>query len=691
MLQFEHPLIIIAAAMILSLLLALFIYHKDSWFKSASKTVKYLLVALRFTSISILILLLFKPKWLNEIKQVEKPILVFLQDASSSILNYPDSNYYQNEFIDLIEENQKSLESNFDIYTYSFSDSLKEGLDSKYTGRSTNISKALKSISDRYHNRNLAGIVLSSDGNYNKGANPNHIISELKAPIYTLAIGDTATQRDLSIESVRHNEIAYFQNEFPIAFEVLSNFSSNIQHQIQISQNGKTVYEEFVTLNAKTPLSKEVLVEASKEGIQYFDISISTFEGEKNIKNNSQRIAIEVLNNLQNILILSSTAHPDIAAIKSALENGKNYEVTESLFSKFKGEIEKYNLVILHQIPDHSSRNNKLLEQIINSDVSVLFITGKGNNWEKFNSSQNIIEIKSKNSMQEVFPLTTNNFHPFNLSEACKEFIQIAPPLQAPFGDVVNRSIEHTLFKQKIEGINTNKELLVFAESEEKQIAVLLAEGLWKWKLFDYQKNETHANFNELIQSMSLYLTLTKDKRKLRLQYPKIINYGSSFKLNAQLYNDNYQLINDAEISIFLTDKEGNEFYYVLNSAGSTYNIDITNLNDGTYHFKVVSKYREQTSEQVGTIAILDSEIEQQKLDSDWKTLKKMSDYSNGLLIEKENFYNSAEIISTRIKVKPQVYFSQQLSDFIKQKSIFLLLLLSLILEWAIRKRLGTH
>ena len=691
MLQFEHPIISIAAAMILSLLLALFIYHKDSRFKSASRSIKYLLVALRFISISIITLLLFKPKWLNEIKQVEKPILVFLQDASTSILNHTDSTYYKNEFIALIDKNNKQLEQEFDVYSYNFSDSIKEGIDSKYTGKSTDISKAFKNISDRFHNRNLAGIILASDGNYNQGINPYYQVSELKAPVYTLAIGDSSIQRDLSVESVRHNEIAYFQNEFPVEFEVLSNFNSDTKHKIHITSQSKTVYEEFISLDSQSPLSKQIFIEATEEGIQYYDISISSFHGEKNTKNNTHRIAIEVLNNLQNILILSSAPHPDIAALKSALEEGKNYQVTSRLLHQFKEEIEAFNLIILHQIPDYTKRNEDLLNRVLECEASVFFIGGKGTKWSQFNQNQNLVEVKTKNSMQEVFPIINDNFSPFKLSVACKEFIQAAPPLQAPFGEVINKDIDHTLFKQNIEGISTNKELLFFAEKEEKQIAVLLAEGLWKWKLFDYLKNETHANFNEWIQSLSQYLTLNKDKRKLRLQYSKIVNQGNSFQLNAQLYNDNYQLIDNAELSLYLIDEKKTEYLYTLNSNGTTYNTSIVNLNEGTYQFKIVSKFKDEQTEQTGTFAVLDSQLEQQKLEADWATLKKISDNTQGILIQKEDFNNYAETISNNVKAQSQVYFSKQLSDLIQQKSIFLLLLLSLILEWAIRKRLGTH
>ena len=126
MLQFEHPFIFILVAIFFALLLALFMYHKDERFSSNNTSVKIILIALRFISLSILIILLFKPKLLNEIKQVEKPIIVFLQDASSSILNYPDSTYYTSEFKTLIEEKNKILSEKFDVYTYHFSDEINE-------------------------------------------------------------------------------------------------------------------------------------------------------------------------------------------------------------------------------------------------------------------------------------------------------------------------------------------------------------------------------------------------------------------------------------------------------------------------------------------------------------------------------------------------------------------------------------
>jgi hypothetical protein len=691
MLQFEHPSILILAAILFAFLLALFMYHKDERFSSANPSVKIILTALRFISLSILIILLFKPKLLNEVKQVEKPIIVFLQDASSSILNYPDSTYYTSEFKTLIEEKNNILSEKFDVYTYHFSDEINEGINMDFKGKKTDISDAFEEIGNRFYNRNLAAVVLASDGNYNKGINPFYKTSELNCPIFTMAIGDDTPEPDLQIKAVRHNEIAYFENEFPIQFDILSNFDSDQKHQISVINNGKTIYTESLNIKARTPISKEIFIEANNEGIQYYDIIINAFDGERNTENNRQKVAIEILNNLQNILILSSSPHPDVAALKSALEEGKNFKVTKSLFHEFNEEIEAYNLIILHQIPDFTNRNKNLLENIIKSETALFFIGGKGSKWSEFNKVQEFVEVKTKNTMQEVFPIINKDFGPFQLSEQCEKFIESTTPLQAPFGDVILKEECSSLFTQKIEGINTNNELLFFAEKEDKNWAILLAEGLWKWKLFDYQKNESHDNFNELFQSISQYLTLNKDKRKLRLQYPKMIDEGATFYMDAQLYNDNYQLIEDAEMSLILTDPSKKEFLYSFSPLKRKYQTSIKNLNKGSYEFKVNSKFKQEHTEQSGTFVVLESKLEQQQQEANWKTLKQLSSNSSGQFILKEKFDDYSEIILSNINSNQKVYFNEYLSDLIKQKAIFLLLLLCLFLEWIIRKRLGTH
>jgi len=161
--------------------------------------------------------------------------------------------------------------------------------------------------------------------------------------------------------------------------------------------------------------------------------------------------------------------------------------------------------------------------------------------------------------------------------------------------------------------------------------------------------------------------------------------------MDAQLYNDNYQLVKEAELKVLLKDENGTDFSYSLIPNGTKYKTIIKNLNKGTYQFKVESKFKKLKTDQNGTFTVLASKLEQQKQIADWNVLKKISDNTQGLFIEKDNFDVYSDIVEKNIEYNHQVYFSKHLSDLIKQKSIFLVLLLCLLLEWSIRKRLGTH
>lgn len=690
MVVFEHPLLVLLAV-IFSVLLAWFVYRNDERFLAATSPMKALLVSLRFLSILILSLLLLKPKWLQQTKEVEKPIVVFLQDASSSIMNYTDSSYYASVFFDDIQTNNEELNKDYEVFTYHFDQNLHEGIQKNYSGTSTDIAKALQQVDDQFYNRNLAAIVLASDGNFNKGMNPFYKASELNCPIFTLAMGDTSIEKDVRIESIRHNEIAYFENKFPVQFTLVSNFNSKKDFKISVRNKNKIIHEERVNLESNIPLSKELYIEANEEGVQFYDIVISSFDGEKNIENNKRQIAIEVLENSQNILILSSNPHPDVAALKQALQEGLNYNVKTALFNSFTDEIEAYNLIILHQIPDFKNNPNELLSRIISSETSVFFVGGIKTNWFEFNKIQDLIKVNSAGQKQEVFASINDDFNSFSLSEKCQDFIDIAPPLTAPFADIITKAPRQSLLTQKINSIETNKDLLVLHEFNEKQVAVLFAEGIWKWRLFDFQINQSHENFNELFQSISQYLTLNKDKRKLRLQYEKIITEGENFEIEAQFYNENYQLIPNAKVQMELYDKEGVDYTYSLLASGTKYKAKVKDLREGSYNFNISAEYKDLKKHQKGTFTVLESKLESEDQTANWELLHQLSELSNGMLLNKNSFGNYADTIVKNTEQKNNIYFQEYLTELIKQKGIFLVILLSLSIEWVLRRRLGTH
>ena len=64
----------------------------------------------------------------------------------------------------------------------------------------TDLDGLLTGIKEGYDGRNLAGVVLVSDGIVNQGRSP--VYSEFNFPIYGVAVGDTVPKKDLGLPAL---------------------------------------------------------------------------------------------------------------------------------------------------------------------------------------------------------------------------------------------------------------------------------------------------------------------------------------------------------------------------------------------------------------------------------------------------------------------------------------------------------
>jgi hypothetical protein len=168
----------------------------------------------------------------------------------------------------------------------------------------------------------------------------------------------------------------------------------------------------------------------------------------------------------------------------------------------------------------------------------------------------------------------------------------------APFGEFVPLANAQPLLYQRIGKIDTEYPLLVLGETQGIKTGVLAAEGIWKWRLFDFLQNENHDLFDQLIRKTVQYLSLKEDKRRFRVSLPKnIFNENEPVYLDAELYNQSFELINDPDVSIVITDQDNREFPYVFSKTTNAYRLNAGILGVGEYRFraKVVTAGKELT------------------------------------------------------------------------------------------------
>ena len=95
----------------------------------------------------------------------------------------------------------------------------------------------------------------------------------------------------------------------------------------------------------------DFILQADQPGLHHYRVKLEALDGEQNTVNNSMDFYAEVLNARQKILLIADAAHPDIAAIRSAIDQNKNYDLTVRLSNEYDGDLSGYSLIILHKIP----------------------------------------------------------------------------------------------------------------------------------------------------------------------------------------------------------------------------------------------------------------------------------------------------------------------------------------------------
>ena len=151
-------------------------------------------------------------------------IVVFAQDNSESILLSKDSLFYKVAYKDSVDLFLNKIAVKYDVDFLAFGDKVSVQNKFSYKDKSTNLDQLLTEINNRYYGRNLASIILSTDGLFNAGFHPLYKDYGLEnISINAISLGDSIVRKDLSIQKVRHNKEVVLGNSFPVEISLLAN------------------------------------------------------------------------------------------------------------------------------------------------------------------------------------------------------------------------------------------------------------------------------------------------------------------------------------------------------------------------------------------------------------------------------------------------------------------------------------
>jgi hypothetical protein len=658
-----------------------------------SRLTTRILAILRGTTITIIAFLLLSPLLKSTSRYTEKPIVLLAIDNSGSIILSKDSSFYKKEFVNKYRKLADDLSKKYNVQTYKFGDKITHGKEPSFTEKQTNMESLFNEVRDSYSNRNLAALILASDGIYNQGTDPLYVSDNAPYSIYTIAMGDTVQQKDIKISRVNYNRIAFLGNDFPVEITVTAFKCAGAQSKISVASGDQQFYTENFSISQPTfSRTFTTKLTASKTGIQRYRIAVPAIPGEISTANNYQEIFVEVLDSRQKILLLQASPHPDVAALKQAIEKNRNYSVDNFMLSDFNGSIASYSLVILHQIPSVNDVGFQVTNQLKTIPVPVLYIIGSQSNIPAYNSLKAGLQIPpSLSSFNEATGILNPDFSLFSPGPEIELIIQEFPPLNVPFSQYKPGTAAQVLLYQKIGAVNTRIPLILFNQGVDRKSATITGEGIWRWRLADYAKAGNQQAFDELFTKIIQYLAVKEDKSQFRVILKNSFTENEAVEIDAELYNDSYQLVNEPDVNVMITDRNKKIFPFAFTRTSNAYYLNAGSLPSGEYSYKATTTFGRKAFQKTGMFTVKSLNVEYMNTVANHVLLNNMANRHKGKMVYPDQMDDIVKLLAARDDLKTVAYTQKRYSDLVSFLPVLLLLVGLLSAEWLFRKRNGSY
>ncbi len=633
---------------------------------------------LRFIALLGLFILLINPKFSKTSLTLDKPNLIVLTDNSSSV---KDSENDIRSVLKAIRQSDK-VGGKFNVMEYNFGKELKNSDSLTFSDRNTDISKAISTL-DRLHDRTNSAVILVTDGNQTLGADYRYLGNEAKFPIYPIVIGDTTTFEDLRIDQVNVNRYAFLKNKFPVEVYINYEGENQVNSATTIEFDGKVVYRENLIFS---PIENTKIVntqiESNSVGPKSIKVSIASLDNERNKLNNQKTLAIEVIDEKTNITIVSDLIHPDLGALKKALESNEQRTVTIKKPTADIKEFEATELFILYQ---PSSSFNEIQKHISKKNSSVFVITGNNTNWKFVNELDPEVTVEEGYPKQDIFGVLNRSFTKYDISEYSFEGY---PPLESNSGAIRVSGDFEALINMQIKGVDVGSPLLFVKDDKSQKKAFLIGQNIWKWRMQNYRDNQDFKKFDDLVGKLVLYLTSSKPKNRLQVDYKSVYEGSNVAKITATYFDEGFEFDPSASITLKLDGNNNGikkEIPMLLKSG--YYETDLSGLPSGNYDFNV--NVQPENRSKTGNFTILDFDVEQQFSSSDYKKLALLASNSGGSVFFPSEVESLIQNVTNDPRFRPIQSSIEKVVSLIDFRLLLAIIVAALSLEWFIRKYNG--
>ncbi|KAA9332503.1 VWA domain-containing protein [Hymenobacter busanensis] len=669
---------------------ALLYSKKAPW----SKPVNYGLAFLRFALVSLLCWLLLGPVLRSETTTTEAPVVVLAVDDSQSVpLFSPDSAALRRTLAGLDAMTARLREAGYDVAVRTLDTAAPARLAAtRFRQPATNLDRLLTDLQTGYEGRNLAAVVLASDGLANEGRPP--VFAEFTHPVYALALGDTIPRRDLRVTDLRYNRVAFSGNRFPVEAEIGYDGFTSGAATVLLRENGRVLARQQVKLLPNRRLQRTTFtLTAAAPGKHRYEVLVEQQPGEFTVLNNTRNAYIDIVKGRLRVLLAGAAPHPDLKAMRAALLGNDNFDVTLVLpgLAPLRAE-QDYDVAILHQLPSRTDAGRDVLQYVRSRKLPTLYVLGAQSDFGAYNNLGTGLHVSPRGSQTEdVTPAVNPSFSRFTLEPDAVARLRDYPPTAVPAGDARLGSGAEVILYQQAGRTRTTRPLLAVAGPTGQRQATLLTDGSWQWRL---QEAATHADradtYDRLITR--LLQLLTQDSRRKRLDvYPTQDAFSTQddVTFGAETYNAVFERVYGQQISLTLTDEQNRprSFNFTNRQDGGV--LHLGPLPGGLYRYTARATVAGQPQEDRGEVLVQDQQLEATASHADHNTLYQLAQRSGGQLYYPQQLQQLEQRL-LQAKFKPVLHTQEEEKNLIDEWWLFALIMALATAEWAIRRYSGS-
>jgi hypothetical protein len=562
----------------------------------------------------------------------------------------------------------------------------------RFDGARTDLARALERPAARLAGRNLQGLVLVTDGRATAGRSPLAVAARLGIPVFAVAVGDTATRRDVAVAGIVANRRVPPGQPQPVEVRVRYVGAAGQTVSVSLSVDGRVVGTQAVTLPGGTGELSVPFEYTPTAGAHTLTATVTGARGEATMRNNSRSLSVGAEASRRRVLLLGAAPDPDVSALRKALEADASLDLTVRVQKApgtfYEGPLPDligFDVAVLQGYPGRAG-DAALLRRIAEAPrLGLVVVAGSQSDYGMLDATLGgLLPVGGAGGRETPVRMAPGAAaHPALLGVPALDALPTLPPLRLSG-------------PARVEG--GGRVLLTGADGAPAVVAerrgrrrtvVVLGHGLWRWRTLPPALEPLGVVLPALVSRMVAFAASDAAPDVQVQAADEAFAQGEPVTFEGQVVDDEGEGVADALVEVRLSGPAARTLALRALGAGR-YVLDAGALPSGTYRYEArATRGGTVLGLDGGTFRVGTTGVEFEQVGADRALLQAIATETGGRLVGLDSLDALRAQIAASEAFAPALVTREAETPLYDRWPFFVLIVLLLGTEWWLRRRSG--